>query len=130
MAARLPEISKRLSCQYRVTNNAPFLFDVTRLIWRRWKGRLPTGIDRVCLAYLRHFAARSQAVIQHDRFRRILGIEASHALFALLEKPDGFRAKLPFGAMRHWRGLDAQGDRPVAPQGRRELRHVPGCRQP
>lgn len=110
MAGRRSGIFRRFSRQYRVTNDAPLLFDVTRLIWRRWKGRLPTGIDRVCLAYLRHFGARSQAVIQHDRFRRILGVEASRALFALLEKPDGFRAKLPLGVLRHWRGLDAEGD--------------------
>ena len=93
-----------------MTNDAPLLFDVTRLIWRRWKGRLPTGIDRVCLAYLRHFKAQSQAVIQHDRFRRILGPEASQELFALLEAPQQFRLKLPLGAFRHWRDLNYAGD--------------------
>ena len=46
-----------------LTDDAPLLLDVTRLIWRRWKGRLPTGIDRVCLAYLRHFGGRAQAVV-------------------------------------------------------------------
>ena len=93
-----------------MTNDAPLLFDVTRLIWRRWKGRLPTGIDRVCLAYLRHFGARSQAVIQHDRFRRIIDREASQDLFALLEKPDRFRTRLPLGAVRHWCGLNGVGE--------------------
>jgi len=93
-----------------VTDDAPLLFDVTRLIWRRWKGRLPTGIDRVCLAYLRHFGARSQAVIQHKRFRRIIGRQASQDLFALLEAPDRFRTRLPLGALRHWRGMNGAGD--------------------
>lgn len=92
-----------------MTDDAPLLFDVTRLIWRRWKGRLPTGIDRVCLAYLRHFGARSQAVIQHDRFRRIIGREASQNLFALLETPDRFRTRLPLGAVKHWRSLKGAG---------------------
>ena len=93
-----------------MTDDAPLLFDVTRLIWRRWKGRLPTGIDRVCLAYLRHFGARSQAVIQHRRFRRIIDREASRELFALLEAPEKFRARLPLGAFRHWRGMRSAGD--------------------
>lgn len=93
-----------------MTNDAPLLFDVTRLIWRRWKGRLPTGIDRVCLAYLRHFGARSQAVIQHDRFRRVIGREASRDLFSLLETPDRFRTRFPLGALRHWRGLRGAGN--------------------
>ena len=72
-----------------VTNDAPILLDVTRLIWRRSKGRLPTGIDRVCLAYLDHFGDRAQAVIQHDRFRGILDRKASGELFDLLETPRG-----------------------------------------
>jgi glycosyltransferase involved in cell wall biosynthesis len=70
-----------------VNNEAPFLFDVTRLIWRRWEDRRPTGIDRVCLAYLAHFGERSQAVIQHRRFRRVLDRSASAHLFDLLAEP-------------------------------------------
>jgi len=93
-----------------VTDDAPYLLDVTRLIWRRWKGRFPTGVDRVCLAYLGHFAERSQAVIQHDRLRRILSREASKELFDLLEGPaDRFRRKLPLGALRHLTGLNEKG---------------------
>ena len=73
---------------------------------------MPTGIDRVCLAYLRHFGARSQAVIQHKHFRRIIGREASQHLFTLLETPERFRSRLPLGALRHWRGMKgAGGDR-------------------
>jgi len=85
-----------------VPNDAPLLLDVSRLIWRRWKGRLPTGIDRVCLAYLRHFGHRSQAVVQHQLFRRILDPRASKALFALLEGPqEHFRWRLVTGILRH-----------------------------
>ena len=88
-------------------NDAPILLDVTRLIWRRWKGRYPTGIDRVCLAYLRHFGNRAQAVIQHDRFRRILDRDASHDLFVLLDgSPAQFRARLPWKTLMHLGGLD------------------------
>jgi glycosyltransferase involved in cell wall biosynthesis len=93
-----------------VSNDAPFLLDVTRLIWRRWKGRYPTGIDRVCLAYLRRFGPKAQAVVHHARFRRILGKDASQELFALLEGPPGrFRSGLPRRLLRHLGGLKADG---------------------
>jgi glycosyltransferase involved in cell wall biosynthesis len=93
-----------------VPDDAPLLLDVTRLIWRRWKGRLPTGIDRVCLAYLRHFGGRSQAVVQHKHFRRILEKQASQDLFALLEGPARqFRARLPRGILRHLSALNGAG---------------------
>jgi glycosyltransferase involved in cell wall biosynthesis len=93
-----------------VTDDAPLLLDVTRLIWRRSNGRLPTGIDRVCLAYLEHFAERAQAVIQHDRFRGILDRKASRELFALLaDPPTRFRAALIAGLVRNIRGLSRPG---------------------
>jgi len=70
-----------------VANGRPFLLDVTRLIWRRWVGRLPTGIDRVCLAYLEFYCGQAQAVIQRRGFRRILSEAASDRLFDLLVNP-------------------------------------------
>ncbi len=65
-------------------SDAPILLDVSRLIWRQWTRRLPTGIDRVCLAYLAHFHARARAVIQFRGFRRILDRSGSERLFDLL----------------------------------------------
>lgn len=74
-------------------------------------GRYPTGIDRVCLAYLSHFGNRAQAVVQHDRFRRILDQDASQELFDLLKSPPpDFRRKLPWRALLHWRGLNCEGE--------------------
>lgn len=64
--------------------SAPVLLDVTRLIELRWTGRQPNGIDRVCLAYLRHFAGTARAVVQHRGVIRVLGAEASRRLFDLL----------------------------------------------
>jgi glycosyltransferase involved in cell wall biosynthesis len=94
-----------------VSNDAPLLLDVTRLIWRRSKKRLPTGIDRVCLAYLSHFADRAQAVVQHDRFRGILDRKASRELFALLAAPHPrFRTSLIGGAVRNFRRLHERGE--------------------
>ena len=62
----------------------PVLLDVTRLVELRWTGRLANGIDRVCLAYLRHFAPRAQAVVQHRGVIRVLSRSASRRLFVLL----------------------------------------------
>jgi glycosyltransferase involved in cell wall biosynthesis len=94
----------------RQENDAPFLLDVTRLIWRRWAGRHPTGIDRVCLAYLERFAPVAQAVIQHRRYRRILDRETSAILFGLLSNWDsGFRAKLIKSALRYGARPDCPG---------------------
>jgi glycosyltransferase involved in cell wall biosynthesis len=91
-------------------DDAPFLLDVTRLIWRRWRGRLPTGVDRVCLAYLRHFGGRSEAVVQHERFRRILSPGASQDLVALLKAPgESFRSGFLRAMVRHPPGLRSKG---------------------
>lgn len=69
------------------------LLDVSRLIWRRWSGRLPTGIDRVCLAYVEHFGGNALAVVQQGGWRRILDARTSQALFARLRQPGpDFRA--------------------------------------
>jgi glycosyltransferase involved in cell wall biosynthesis len=63
------------------------LLDVTRLVARSWTGRQPTGIDRVCSAYLRHFRHRAQAVVQHRGVVRVLSAEDSATLFDLLDQP-------------------------------------------
>lgn len=76
-------------------SETPILLDVSRLIWRQWTGRLPTGIDRVCLAYLEHFASRSRAVVQYRRFRSILDKAGSTRLFdLLLDGGSSFRSRL------------------------------------
>ena len=69
--------------------DAPILIDVSRLIWRQWTRRLPTGIDRVCLAYLQRFHEEALAVVQFRRFRRILDRRGSARLFDLLLNGSG-----------------------------------------
>lgn len=77
------------------------LIDISRLIWRTWTGRLPTGIDRVCLAYVDHFAHRAQAVIQRGNLRQILTPALSDAIFRLIrEGGPQFRTRAPRLAMR------------------------------
>lgn len=101
-------------------NSAPLLLDVTRQIWRRWEGVRPTGIDRICDAWLEHFAPRSQAVIITRGRQVIVPMAASRALFAALAAPKSpkgsaavFRRKLIAIALRWgwcWlRNLDGKG---------------------
>lgn len=59
------------------------LIDISRLMVRTSRKRLPTGVDRVCLAYVAQFASRAQAVIR----RRIMPYRPSQELFALLQNP-------------------------------------------
>lgn len=66
----------------------PFMLDVTRLIARSWSRRFATGIDRVCAAYLDHFADRAQAVVQYRGVFRVLNAAQSSTLFDLLRGPD------------------------------------------
>lgn len=61
-----------------------YLIDVSRLVWRCWTQRLPTGIDRVCLAYLVHYGDRALAVVQRGGRQLVLSATASDRLFALL----------------------------------------------
>jgi glycosyltransferase involved in cell wall biosynthesis len=62
----------------------PILLDVTRLIWRRWRGSIPTGVDRVCLAYVQHFRDRAQAVVQRRGVCITLSTHRSRHLFDLV----------------------------------------------
>lgn len=80
----------------RESSQRPIVLDVSRLIWRRWSLRLPTGIDRVCLAYLEHFGPRSLAMIQWRGKRVVLGVSDSDRLFeVLLDAPTArFRQEL------------------------------------
>lgn len=80
---------------------SPVLLDVTRLISRSWTGRLSTGIDRVCYAYLHHFADRALAVVQHRGIIRILDHWHSRALFdLLLDDADRFNGRIAAFAPR------------------------------
>jgi glycosyltransferase involved in cell wall biosynthesis len=64
-----------------------FLLDVSRLIWRIWRRRLPTGIDRVCLEYVERLGSRSQAVVQFKGSTFVLSPSHSDRLFFLLRNP-------------------------------------------
>lgn len=74
-------------------NDAELLLDVSRMIWRRWAGMRPTGIDRTCLAWHDHYGARAQAVLLHRHGRHILPESASQSLFAILNEEDNQAAQ-------------------------------------
>ena len=77
------------------------LLDVSRLVWRWWRGGPPTGIDRVCLAYVLHFGNRSRAVIRRRGRQFILDPARSDQLFDLFRcGPKGFRPKFAALAAR------------------------------
>ena len=57
------------------------VIDVSRLVGRRLKHRLPTGIDRVALAYLRRYGERARAAITVGSRAVVLQERSSHRLF-------------------------------------------------
>lgn len=94
------------------------LIDVTRLLVHLSTDKLPTGIDRVCLAYVAQFGNTSRAVIQvrHGVFSysNILTRAESAQLFARVQQPGskfkhwlvGFLAK---SGLRVWRKPSVHG---------------------
>ncbi len=65
------------------------LIDVTRLLDRRMQGRLPTGVDRVSLEYVRHFRERSAALVRFSGQWIELSPSASERVFEALLSPKG-----------------------------------------
>ena len=71
------------------------LLDVSRLVWRAWEGKLATGIDRTCLAYVRHYRDRARAVVQRGGSTLVLPADDSRRLFDLLLSPSNdFKPRL------------------------------------
>lgn len=64
------------------------LIDVSRLVARMLlKGRLPTGVDRVGMAYVAHYGSRARAVVRLGRRLVALTPSPSHAVFEQLLSP-------------------------------------------
>lgn len=86
------------------------LLDMTRAVERRWAGRTPSGIDRVCDAYAAHLGTAAFAVIQLGGVPLVLGRSASAALHAALGGPKWQfrRTLLAILAGRHGGRLESQ----------------------
>jgi hypothetical protein len=61
------------------------LIDVSRLLGRLLKNRLPTGIDRVCQAYLAHYGGRARALAHIGRRSFIFDRSVSTRIFQTLQ---------------------------------------------
>ena len=73
---------------------ADVLIDITRLLGRAARGRLPTGVDRVSLAYIQQWGMQAQAVLFKDFWRGVVPYRESQQLFSLLlQPPTDFSAK-------------------------------------
>lgn len=79
------------------------LIDVSRLLWRTLAGRRPTGIDRVCLAYLRQFggAPGARALFHWRRVRWVMPGWLSQRVFGWLlqGRPMAVPGALPEAAL-------------------------------
>lgn len=65
------------------------LIDITRLLDRKMQGRLPTGVDRVSLEYVRHFGGRSTALVRFAGQWIELSRRDSERVFEALLSTDG-----------------------------------------
>ena len=70
------------------------LIDVTRLADRKIQGRLPTGVDRVSLAYLEHFSSRASALVRFGGRWIKFPFRTSQLLFNSLIEQDHFSASI------------------------------------
>ncbi|MFM0640362.1 glycosyltransferase family 1 protein [Paraburkholderia metrosideri] len=58
--------------------------DVTRLLTRLYDGLLPTGVDRVGLAYIQKYGAQARAILSERGFSTVLTERDSQQTFAML----------------------------------------------
>lgn len=57
------------------------LIDITRLVHRFMAKRLPTGVDRVSLAYISHYGPQARAVLRHNGGKFVFRRAESATLF-------------------------------------------------
>jgi glycosyltransferase involved in cell wall biosynthesis len=71
------------------------LIDVTRLVHRFMAKRLPTGVDRVSLAYISHYRSNARAVLRHNGGKFVFRHAESATLFDWLLSLGGTGSPLP-----------------------------------
>ncbi len=90
------------------------VIDITRLLGQYLAGRLPTGVDRVSLAYAAHFGHRARAMLRWRGRSGLLSKPVSQEVFAALASWDisaqsAMRRLIARGVLSSlWRG-DGQG---------------------
>ncbi|MCQ0031957.1 glycosyltransferase family 1 protein [Burkholderia glumae] len=91
------------------------LLDVTRIVTRLHDGLIPTGVDRVGLAYVHHYGQRAQAVLSERGYSAVLTRRDSERLFDLLTAPPSpqrkwvIRRLVAKALMRSWGSWPATG---------------------
>lgn len=71
------------------------LIDVTRLVDRTMQGRLPTGVDRVSLEYVRHFGERATALVRFaGQWIELSEADSARIFEALLAPSGNFNAQV------------------------------------
>lgn len=81
------------------------LIDVTRLVDRTMQGRLPTGVDRVSLEYIRYFGHRATALVRFSGQWIGLSLADSERVFdALLSPADNFNSLVRRAVVRSFLG--------------------------
>ena len=79
-----------------------FTIDITRLVGRRLKGRQPTGVDRVGLAYVAHFGSRATALIRlRSRWLFFSDRDSDRLFELLLNLSDGAPSGTLWMLLRH-----------------------------
>lgn len=71
------------------------LIDITRLVHRFMAKRLPTGVDRVSLAYISHYGPHARAVLRHDGGKFVFRRAESATLFDWVLSLGGTASPLP-----------------------------------
>lgn len=105
-------ICREYTEQYAKLFEMKILIDVTRLVDRFMKGRLPTGVDRVGLAYVQHYRHNALAVIRWAGRSWVMPRAQSAALFDWLFAPVSAReavAIIAHGMLTGWRGQRVAG---------------------
>jgi glycosyltransferase involved in cell wall biosynthesis len=83
--------------------------DITRLLGRFLKKRLPTGVDRVSLEYIRHFSLHAHAIVRVLGRTLVFSIKDSEALFlALLNSDFSLRARVIFRVTKAFLSLSTK----------------------
>lgn len=88
-----------------------YVIDVSRSLGRTLQGRLPTGVDRVVLEYVRQFAAAARALVRVRGRWLVPGPEVSRTVFEFLldPRPDVARALRWRLALHYFFGRDVPG---------------------
>lgn len=85
----------------------PILMDVSRMVGRVYDGMLPTGVDRVMLAYMAHYRARARALIIYGGRWMVFSPRLSQHIFSTIASPCRYfrwwaRAIVVWGYLLGW----------------------------